>query len=212
MSLNTDIAAEELLKHLLSLPIINSTLTRLEHQLPNNLYYHNLAHTKDVLKEVVIFGCHDSLNYNDIYLLSLAAAFHDIGFISKSKNNETLCAEMANEGLRSEPNLSLEERELILQMILDTALAPTPIGPKQIANTRLSGYLLDADVSNLGRTDFFDKVELVRLENRIDDFYAFYRSTLTLVDAHEWYTPAAKELRSEQKIKNREELAKKIIK
>ncbi|RMG39946.1 MAG: hypothetical protein D6719_12240, partial [Candidatus Dadabacteria bacterium] len=65
----------------------------------------------------------------------------------------------------------------------------------------LSKYLLDGDLSNLGREDFFDKLELVRLERNIERD-GFYKSTLGFVTRHRWQTKVAELLRGPTKAKN----------
>lgn len=196
----------QLLIHMRSLPPIAAALARLQQELPNTLYYHTVEHTEDVLSEVLTFGDHDKLSYHELYLLSLAAAYHDIGFIYKSQQNEEICARVAEETLSQQPDLSAQDVGTVKQMILDTTLRSTEHGQKQIPSIPLSRYLLDADVSNIGREDFLQKAELVRKEASIGNQGLFYRGVLQLLDAHEWYSPAGQTLRQEQKGINRERL------
>ncbi len=197
---------EDLIAHMRSLAPIKDALGRLHTELPANLLYHTAEHTEDVMSEVLYFGLHDSLCYHDLFLLAAAAAFHDIGFISRASQNEELCALMAVERLSSEATFSTEDVATIKQMILDTALQTTDKGLKQIPRIPLSRYLLDADVSNLGRTDFLTKVELLRRESNSAEGPEFFQRALQFFDAHEWYTDAAKSLRQQQKEKNRAQL------
>ena len=62
-------------------------------------------------------------------------------------------------------------------MILDTkvVLLPGGAGSEQQASTELSQYLLDADLSNLGRVDFFECLDRVIEEGelpRLDHYIA----------------------------------------
>jgi hypothetical protein len=82
-----------------------------------------------------------------------------------------------------------------------TALQSTPSGLRQIPHTELSPYLLHADLSNLGRPDFFERGELHRREVQAERA-GFWRATLTLLEGNTWLTPAGTALRQEQQLKN----------
>jgi|LauGreDrversion4_2_1035121.scaffolds.fasta_scaffold16166_5 predicted metal-dependent HD superfamily phosphohydrolase len=184
----------ELRKH----PIVQETLELLARDLPDSLLYHALSHTEDVLDEALRFGSIDRLNPRELELLAIAAACHDVGFISTTSSNEPLGAAFARERMEGTGGYSTEEIELVERMILDTALIITEDAPRQSPSTKLSGYLLDADLSNLGRDDFFEKCELLRNELG-EDNDLFGKKTLALLTAHQWHTAAARALRQERK-------------
>ena len=96
---------------------------------------------------------------------------------------------------------SPDEILLVERMILDTALVEAPEGPRQIASTELSRYLLDADLSNFGRDDFFETGELQRQELG-QERELFRKNTLALIKAHRWLTPAGQALRQATKERN----------
>ena len=56
----------------------------------------------------------------DALLLAIAAAFHDAGFLKQLPKNEPIGANIAVEAMAKSGRFSLEERELVEQMILDT--------------------------------------------------------------------------------------------
>ena len=153
-----------LLARIRALPIVADALTRLGKGLPSSLCYHSASHTEDVLQEALLFGLHDKLEPRALELIGVAAAYHDLGFLERSTDNETIGARLAGEAMDRFGGFSPDEQQLIKQAILDTQVKMTPEGPRQISNSWLSNYLLDADVSNLGRADFFEKAELVRRE------------------------------------------------
>ena len=198
-----EISPQRMLTHFVGLPPIRHALERLERELPAELVYHSASHTRDVLEVTMTLGVADELSYHQLYLLALAATFHDIGFVERRQNNETVGAKIARETLLSQQELGELDLKMVETMILDTAVQTTPSGPRQIPSTLLSGYLLDADLSNFGCSDFLDKSELVRQENQETDRKTFYRGTLALFDAHSWNTPAARALFEESKIQNR---------
>lgn len=182
-------------------PIVQAALAILARQLPPHLKYHTLAHTEDVLREAILFGVMDHLPSRQLELLGLAAACHDVGFITSSGANEPIGAAFAREQMVSDGSYSPDEILLVERMILDTALVDTPDGPQQLPSTELSRYLLDADLSNLGRDDFFERGELQRQELG-QDLELFRKNTLALVKAHRWLTPAGQALREDQKKRN----------
>ena len=76
-------------------------------------------------------------------------------------------------------------------MILDTQLVME--GPAQISNSRLSLRLLDADLANLGRDDFWDQTRLLAKELEID-IASMLTMSRALMQRHDWQSPAAKRL------------------
>jgi len=190
-------AQQELRKH----AIVREALELLARDLPDSLWYHALPHTEDVLDEAIRFGVIDKLATRDLELLAIAAACHDVGFVSTPTSNESLGAAFARERMERHTGFSSEEIALVERMILDTALITTDLGPRQVPTTRLSGYLLDADLSNLGREDFFAKGELQRRELG-QDLVHFRKNALALLLAHQWNTAVGHLLRQAGKERN----------
>lgn len=187
-------------------PVIINALRRLAHELPDTLRYHVASHTDDVLSETILFALHDGLDDRRVELLSVGAAYHDLGFIESARENEGLGARLAVKAMEDIGGYSTEEIRAVETMILDTQLRFTEAGPKQVPSAELSRYLLDADVSNLGRDDFFEKAELVRQEVGLHDKASFFQGLVKFMGAHEWYTDAAKALRQPKKDENVREL------
>ena len=182
-------------------PIVSATLDLLARELPKGLAYHALSHTEDVISEVLRFGVTDNLSPRELELLAIAAACHDMGFIKSPVMNEPIGATYAREQMVNHGGFTPDEIALVERMILDTALVNTGSGPRQIASTDLSRYLLDADLSNFGREDFFDKGELQRKELGQDQDI-FRRNSINLLNSHRWLTNAARSLRQKKKEQN----------
>ncbi|MCO6430025.1 MAG: hypothetical protein J5J00_04135 [Deltaproteobacteria bacterium] len=197
---------DEQLESLKGDPLIAAALLRLRSELPGDLKYHVASHTDDVLREVVLFATHDGLDARPRHLLAIAAAYHDLGFVKQRSNNEEVGAQMAAEAMHAAGGFRASEIELVHGMILDTQVRFTEKGPQQVPASELSKYLLDADVSNLGREDFFDKAELVRQEVQFENKEDFMRGLVKFMEAHTWYTPAAKALRDQKKRENQAKL------
>lgn len=190
-------ACDEVRRH----PIVSGTLALLARDLPKELSYHALPHTEDVISEAIRFAVTDNLAPREIELLAIAAACHDFGFVKSPVLNEPIGAAHAREQMERNGGYSSEEINLVERMILDTALVDTGHGPRQIPSTDLSRYLLDADLSNFGRDDFFDKGELQRKELGQDQDI-FRRNSYSLLNSHRWLTNAARALRQKKKEQN----------
>ncbi|MCI5064669.1 ATP-binding protein [bacterium] len=188
-------------EHLSEMPLIRGALRTLETQLSPDLSYHSAEHSQDVLREVLRFAVHDGISGRDLELLAIGAAFHDIGFIWKQVDNEWLGASRAREAMELSSSYSESEIQRVQDMILDTQLVNTSMVAVQIPSTELGRYLLDADLGNLGRPDFFEKSELLRKELGIAR-PLFYRDAVKFLEAHEWLTPAAQALRGAGQAEN----------
>ena len=203
--------AETILSDLREKPIIKDILDHLRANLPENLHYHSIQHTEDVLREAIVFSIHDGLEKEEIELLAIGAAYHDAGFMETEFNNEKIGAQMAEDAMRKYNGYSENDISCVKDMILDTKLVPTTKGLKQIARSKLSKYLLDADLSNFGRDDFFEKGSLHRKEAGLDEETYLTRS-FELLRNHAWLTQAAESLRENTKQQNLKELSKLLLK
>jgi predicted metal-dependent HD superfamily phosphohydrolase len=206
-----DILITKALEECRTLPIVASAFDRLRRELPHSLTYHAYAHSEDVFEETIRFAVIGGLHPREVELLAVAAAFHDAGFISTPKENEPLAAELALSEMGTSGGYRSNECALVKQMILDTALKKAQDGLRQHATTPLSGYLLDADLSNLGRDDFFEKGELQRRENDSDEA-TFWIAALSLIKSHRWNTPGARAMRARKQLRNIDILEQRIRK
>jgi signal transduction histidine kinase/predicted metal-dependent HD superfamily phosphohydrolase len=194
-------SANEVIFQLTSDPLIASILNTLKLNLSADLKYHCAKHTEDVLRETVLFGLGDNLSENDIKILATAAVFHDSGFLFQKEDHEAHGAHFAVTKLNESGKYTHDQISKVRDYILDTKLVHSQHGKVQIPTTPLAGYLLDADLSNLGRSDFFEKSELQRQEWNVDR-EKFLTDTLEFIRNHEWITPIAHKLRQVNKEKN----------
>ena len=199
-NLRTEIKAE---------PLVIETVEHLASTLDPTLYYHSPDHTKDVLRQTMELAEQDALDSRDVLLLAIAAAFHDAGFLEQRPKNEPIGAQMAVQAMSASGRFSQAEQDLVEQMILDTQLVME--GPAQISNSRLSPWLLDADLANLGRDDFWDQTRLLAKELEID-IASMLPMTRALMQRHDWQSPAGRRLFAAKKEANfvalEEELSK----
>ena len=215
--INTDSLDEAVFKRLeesyrknLESAVISPIIANLEKDLPDTLFYHTIVHTKDVLCESLKFGILGGLSDRQLELLAIAAAYHDSGYLVRMEDNEIIGAESAENAMREAGTYSDAEIKLVSDMIIDTKLNDLGSLFVRTISSELAEYLLDADLSNLGREDFFKKGELLKKELNLSP-EVFHTLTLKLIENHEWQTTAAEKLRGKQAIRNFE-LFKEMVK
>lgn len=164
-------------------------------KLPKNLDYHGAHHTKDVVKSVERLAKMEKLNENEIILLKTAALFHDIGFLKQFSDNEPIGAKMAKEIL-PKFNYGSKDIQIISKAVLATTMPQKP-------SNLYEKILCDADLDNLGRTDFFIQTERVRKEFENIGIKitkkGWYEKALKLLQEHEYWTESARKMRNKRK-------------
>ena len=167
-------------------------------KLSKKLYYHGIHHTKDVLKVAERITKLEKVSGKELLILKTAVLFHDVGFLKKYKNNESIGVKVAQKTL-PKYNYSKKEIETISNMILATKIPQKP-------KTKYEKIICDADLDNFGRKDFFKKTEDVRKEL----FYQgvkipkkdWLKQVLKLLENHRYFTKGARKLRNKGKEKN----------
>ena len=174
-------------------------LARLEKELPPKLTYHNLWHTQeDVLPASVQLARHVGVSEADIRLLTVAAAFHDIGFTENPANHEMVGARIVVQIL-PEYGFSSLEIEAIMGMIIATRL---PQSPRNL----LEEIMADADLDVLGRRDFLSRNASLRQEwanfGQEIALKPWYEGQLAFLRSHTYFTAVAHMLRNDLKKEN----------
>ena len=108
--------------------------------------YHNLRHTLDVIECSQNIGRAEGCDEHELAILSVAALFHDSGFLYQRKNHEEYSIKIFLEAARNSL-LSKRETDLICGCIKATRM------PQKTSN-KLEEILCDADLDYLGRDDF----------------------------------------------------------
>jgi predicted metal-dependent HD superfamily phosphohydrolase len=184
----------------------------LAEKLPAQLVYHSPAHTATVAKEARALGEATGLAEPEQEALLLAAWFHDTGYIDTYDGHEFRSAELAGEWLTGQ-GYPAERVALVQQLIKATHRDAT-------RETELEQLLVDADMSNMGREDFFANAELLRAEweATLGKTYAnpdWAETQLAFLCEGKYYTKAARERYGEQlkeNIKEQRKLLKKVEK
>jgi uncharacterized protein len=178
-------------------------LARLEKDLPPNLYYHCLSHTRDeVIPAVEQLSAMENLEPNSRLVLRTAALFHDLGYVERMEGHEMVSARIAGQILPGF-GYTTQQIDLVCSLIMATRLPRTP-------QTLLEEILADADLDNLGRTDFMQRSLDLRKEwgtfGRQWTDEEWFISQLEFLNEHRYFTASARKLRDEQKRENMQQL------
>jgi adenylate cyclase len=120
-------------------------LDKLEKELPQCLYYHNIKHTVDVVTQVELIGIGEGVSDEELLLLKTAALFHDAGHTISYDNHEYFSCLIAREFL-PDYGYTSNQIDLICDLIMATKLPPKP-------SNKLEQIICDADLDYLGRSD-----------------------------------------------------------
>ncbi len=174
----------------------------LEKKLSPKLHYHSIAHTKDVCKAIERLALSEGITDEGLFLLKSAATYHDAGFVESYEKNEPVGARMAEEILPSFGYSSIHI-EQIKKLIYVTQIPHKP-------ENQLEEIICDADLDYLGRTDFHEIADKLRLELRehgkIDSDRKWDEIQVAFLRSHRYFTKTAKDSRDEQKAKNLQEI------
>ncbi len=174
----------------------------LEKKLSPKLHYHSIAHTKDVCRAVERLALLEGVTDEGLFLLKSAATYHDAGFVESYEKNEPVGARMAGEIL-PKYGYTEEHIEEIRRLIYVTQI---PHQPKN----KLEEIMCDADLDYLGRDDFHEIADKLRLELRehgkIDSDRKWDEIQVMFLTQHKYFTETAKKTRQEKKMINLEEI------
>jgi predicted metal-dependent HD superfamily phosphohydrolase len=101
------------------------------------LKYHTKGHTEDVFRDSITFGILDNLGDYELQRIAIAAAWHDVGYLVRKKDNEEVAVEMFE---NDEITKSLDPKlvQEIKNMIMDTKVVIGQNGPEIILHSEYS--------------------------------------------------------------------------
>jgi len=181
-------------------------LDKLENELPDFLYYHNVKHTVDVVTEVELIGWAEGLTDEEILLLKTAALFHDVGHTVGYDEHELFGTQLVQEYL---PDYGYSEQQIekICAIIMATKLPPQP---KDIYQE----IICDADLDYLGRSDMIPVSNTLYKElkeqDKIGTLNDWNKLQLMFISGHSYFTKTARSLREVNKQKQIERIEKLI--
>jgi len=161
-------------------------VTRLFKQNNNNkLRYHNIVHTRNVVKAAMLIGGQFNHNGGDINALLVAAWFHDVGYLEGKLNHEEVSKRFARNFL-SKKNADETFIRQVEKCIDATKIPQNP-------TDRLSAALCDADLYHFSQDDFMESThvfwnELAALNGDEFDEMKYLKRTLEFFGEHQFQT------------------------
>ncbi len=183
--------------------IKTNVLTLLAEELDVKLTYHNLAHTKDVMKHVERIARGENIHHErELMLLKTAALFHDSGFLYVYKHHEERSCQIMMEHLHDE-DFTPEEMARIRGMIMATQIPQTP-------HNLMEQIICDADLDYLGRDDFEPISNGLKEEflsyGVIPNEEAWDPLQIRFFESHSYFTETCKKGRTPKKLEHLEML------
>lgn len=123
------------------------TLRQLKENLSQYLYYHCREHTERVINVAIHIAKQEYVSEEELFLIKIAALFHDTGYLNTYVNHEEEGCRIAVEALKPY-QLSSTEIDTICSLIMATKI------PHVITN-KLDAILADADLDYLGTNDYY---------------------------------------------------------
>ena len=146
--------------------------------------YHDLEHTKRVVKSAIKIGASYDLSDNEWKILLTASLFHDFGFIKSHINHEETGADIAGSILK-EYGYDHDQIKSIQSLILVTKAIAIP-------NNNLESIIRDSDLEYLGSNDFEKISEKLKEEwlicGVIPNDEEFYKIQLEFLINHQFHT------------------------
>jgi len=122
-----------------------------------DLTYHCINHTLDIMEQSVRIAHKEGITgERDLFLLKVAALYHDSGFLKTYTNHEIKSCEIFLEDMK-DSDFTDEEKDIICGLIMATKIPQQP-------HTQMEKIICDADLDYLGRKDFFEIGETLRKE------------------------------------------------
>ncbi len=170
---------------------INYIESLFHEQLPSNRSFHNLKHTKTVIKGVESIIELMDLSESDKEVVLLSAIFHDSGHIKTYYGHENASKQIAEKFL-IENHYDKSKLEIVLQTIEATKMPQTP-------STKLQKVLCDADLSHLAQEEYFSILKDLRKEwfNVLSRKFSDMEWKLLnkhFLESHDYFTKEAKEI------------------
>jgi class 3 adenylate cyclase len=170
-------------------------LDKLERELPDYLFYHNVKHTVDVVTEVELIGWAEGCSDEEILLLKTAALFHDAGHTVSYDDHEYQGTLLARSMLPAY-GYSNVQIERICGIILSTKLPPRP-------GDLLEQIICDSDLDYLGRSDFIPVsntlYEELKAQDKITCLNDWNKLQVKFISGHQYFTATARRLREVNK-------------
>lgn len=162
------------------------------------LSYHCIEHTLDVVKHSARVALDENINEKEMYLLKIAALYHDTGFLYTYKDHESKSCEIFLEDSK-DYNFKEGEKKIILDLIMATRVPQQP-------KTLLQKIICDADLDYLGRHDFEEIAGRLKTEffnyGIVTNEAEWHRLQLKFLENHNYHTNSSQLIREPLKQAN----------
>ena len=172
-----------------------------------NLAYHNLDHTKAVVKYTQEIAGHYNVSEKEMLILFASAWFHDTGYLfTEPQKHEEMGVDVMKKFMKD----IVEDEDMIVQISGCILATKTPNNPRNL----LQQIICDADTYNLGTKHFKDTnkgiYEELKLRSPDATPHEFLSEAIQFLKDHSYYTNYCKELLNKGKEKNIKKLEKKL--
>lgn len=153
--------------------------------------YHNETHTQNVVNAAMQIANHYQVSGKDLFVITIAAWFHDLGYFTQPQKHEVESARLAEEYLLTK-GIDTSTIESVKNCILATHM---PQSPKNLCEQ----IVCDSDLFHLGTNDFPEKNKLMRKEAEAIkgvniDKAEWLTGTIQLFESHHYFTDYAQQL------------------
>jgi len=168
-------------------------------KMPAKYVYHDLQHTLNVVEGAKEIGAQYKLDAHEMELLVIAAWFHDTGYSEGPEGHEKRSCKLAKSYL-VDKEYSVADLKIICDCILATKLPQNP-------DNLLEKIICDADLSHLGKSNYWDRcgkvrMEIANLSSTMMSEMEWVEFELNFIENHEYQTAVAKELYDKRKQKH----------
>ena len=175
-----------------------------EHAIPE-LYFHNLDHSRAVVKALKEIAEHAKLPKKELVLVEIAAWLQDIAYLEKTPENNPDPAQIARTFLEAEQVLPATILKITELISASDKIAPDASLTEQV--------LIDANHYYLAKDSYLLKNEMLRLET---EFFSqtkicaekWLRESIKLMENHRYFTDWCRRTLTEKKAKNLAKLKK----
>jgi putative nucleotidyltransferase with HDIG domain len=179
----------------------------LDNELSKDCLFHTINHTLEVVRNAEIIADYSNLCEECKDVLRIAALFHDVGYIDSYEDHEIESASYASSFLTSK---NIDE-SIIKQVVESIHATKMPQQPKD----DISKVLCDADLMNMTFDDYFEQIDLMRLEwektgkAKLNKEEA-YKSSLEFFKAHQYHSEYGKKILQPKKEKTESKIKSKL--
>lgn len=172
-------------------------------EVPKDYAFHDLQHTISVVEAARTIGKDMNLQEDELEILQIAGWFHDMGYDQGPEGHEERGCEYAASFLSS-LDYPAEKIEKVKSCIRATRL-------NHIPQTELEKIICDADLSHLGRRNYWDRCGRIRQElattrNTVMTDEEWVSFELGFMQAHFFNTSVAQKLYGDRKTKHIQKL------